>query len=188
RTTRRQAHSHDQQEADTLRTRLTQLTQEQQLDTLLDVVRSHVAFVLGHTNPTSIDVHRGFLELGFDSLTAVELRNRLNAATDLRLTAGLVFDYPTVHALAGALLTQLRPDRGSEFPPIMGELDRLEHMLISMDSSHESRDRVAERLQALLWKFDQSGGAEKDESEEVDLDVASDDEMFRLIDREFGLD
>ncbi|WP_049580629.1 type I polyketide synthase, partial [Streptomyces sp. SBT349] len=188
RTNRRHAHHHDQREADSLRTRLAGLTEDQQLDTLLDLVRSHVAFVLGHKNPTSIDAHRGFLELGFDSLTAVELRNRLNAVTELRLTAGLVFDYPTVHALAGALHAQLRPSSESAPPPIIGELDRLERMLGSMDSNHESRSRVTERLQTLLWKLNQSEDAANDEPEEVDLGVVSDDEIFNLIDKEFGLD
>ncbi|WP_225798280.1 phosphopantetheine-binding protein, partial [Streptomyces aculeolatus] len=156
--------------------------------TLRDLVASHVAFVLGHKTPTTIDGQRGFMELGFDSLAAVELRNRLNAVTELRLTASLIFDYPTVNALAEALHAQLRPSDESASPPIISELDRLENMLISMDSDQESRNRVAERLQALLWKLNQSEGTANGETEAVDLDVVSDDEMFNLIDKEFGLD
>ena len=74
---------------------------------VLDVVRGEVAVVLGHSSPGSVGADRALGELGFDSLMAVELRNRLNGVSGLRLPTTLVFDYPSPAALAGFLVGEL---------------------------------------------------------------------------------
>ncbi|WP_424853323.1 SDR family NAD(P)-dependent oxidoreductase [Streptomyces sp. SAI-170] len=87
--------------------RLAELAEAQRTPFLLDLVRGHIANVLGHPDTDAITAHRPLRELGFDSLAAVELRNRLSRATGLRLPTTLVFDHPTPNALAALLLERL---------------------------------------------------------------------------------
>ncbi|MCE7691963.1 SDR family NAD(P)-dependent oxidoreductase, partial [Streptomyces parvulus] len=101
-TGRRQARAAAEQENDLPR-RLSGLTEAERDALLLDLVRSQAAVVLGHDGPDSVRADTAFNEAGFDSLTSVELRNRLREATGLKLPATLIFDYPTPQALAGYL-------------------------------------------------------------------------------------
>ena len=87
--------------------RLEGLPEDEQHSMLLDLVRSHIATVLGSASPESIDPDQAFQELGFDSLTAVEMRNRLKSATGLPLSPTLIFDYPNSAALAGHIRREL---------------------------------------------------------------------------------
>ncbi|MFC9328320.1 SDR family NAD(P)-dependent oxidoreductase [Kitasatospora sp. NPDC057015] len=89
--------------------RLAELSEPERHDLLLDLVTAEVASVLGHTSPGGIDAAKAFTELGFDSLTALELRNRLTTVSGLKLSATLVFDYPTPAALAGHLVREVQP-------------------------------------------------------------------------------
>ena len=87
--------------------RLHGLPEPEQQAVLLDLVRSHIATVLGNTTAEAIDPDKAFQELGFDSLTAVEMRNRLKTATGLALSPTLIFDYPTPNGLAKYIRTEL---------------------------------------------------------------------------------
>ncbi|WP_221349343.1 type I polyketide synthase [Streptomyces beigongshangae] len=91
----------------TLRERLAAVPAAERARFVTDLVRTHAAAVLGHRTPDAVRPERAFTDMGFDSLTAVELRNRLSAATGVRLSATVLFDRPAPAALAGHLLDEL---------------------------------------------------------------------------------
>ncbi|MFG2848863.1 SDR family NAD(P)-dependent oxidoreductase, partial [Kitasatospora sp. NPDC048296] len=176
-------------DAELLRRRLSGLSAAGQEKLLVELVCSHVAAVLGHGTGAAIDAERSFKEIGFDSLTAVELRNRLNTATGLRLSATLVFDYPMPSAVAGHVLEELvRAGLATTGPSLMN-LDELESALATAPPSDEVRAQLRKRLQDLLARVDgKEPGEETPEAGQTDRSVAesledvSDDELFDFID------
>ncbi|MFC3582668.1 type I polyketide synthase, partial [Streptantibioticus rubrisoli] len=97
-----------------LRARLSGMSEAERRRAVLELVRGHVAAVLGHGPDELVAADRAFRELGFDSLTAVDLRNRLAAATGLKLPTTLVFDYPTPSALTDFLLAEVGEAAGTQ--------------------------------------------------------------------------
>jgi acyl transferase domain-containing protein/D-arabinose 1-dehydrogenase-like Zn-dependent alcohol dehydrogenase/acyl carrier protein len=150
---------------------------------VLDLVRSEVAAVLGHGSAAEIEPGRAFKELGFDSLAAVELRNRLNGATGLNLPATAVFDHPTPDALAGHLVETTEGDRK---PSVAVGLNQLELMLSTLAADDPGRPQLAAHLRSLAADLEREGKAEARDSDLSRLESASDEELLDFIDEQVG--
>ncbi|GAA2736552.1 hypothetical protein GCM10010439_63890 [Actinocorallia aurantiaca] len=140
---------------------------------LLDLVRARLADILGHDGPAAIDPDRGLGEQGLDSLTGVELRNRLSAATGLALPATLVFDHPSPAAIAAHL-------DGSLFTAGAGLLAELD-TLSAGSLDEEALAELTGRLEAALHRLRRTTEAD------FDLDGASVTELMEYIDSDLGL-
>ncbi|UTO62420.1 type I polyketide synthase [Streptomyces rapamycinicus] len=184
-----------------LRDRLADAKPEERERRLLEAVRGQVAAVLGHGSAEAVGTRRPFLELGLDSVTAVELRNRLGSVTGLQLPATVIFDFPTVAELVDYLSAQLFSGIGAD-PDGTGqattgdgtaELDGLERLLVSLPSDAPARSEIADRLRRLLRSamdaMDVVGTVDTAEEPVTsdDLEAATNDELFDYIEKEFGI-
>ncbi|MGO4755539.1 beta-ketoacyl reductase, partial [Streptomyces sp. 2MCAF27] len=185
--------------------RLVGRSEDEQHALVMELVRNTVAAVLGHESPDSLDNDQSFKDLGFDSLTGVELRNRLNAATGLRLPATLVFDHPSPTELADHLLARVSSQLvDARSASLMAEFDRLEAVLATAataatattaataadgDGGEEPGERsaVAARLRRLLAAWEEVGSDDAADADTGDADAldrieaASTSEIFDFI-------
>ncbi|MCC3772491.1 acyl carrier protein, partial [Streptomyces sp. UNOC14_S4] len=173
--------------AEAMARRLAALTAPEREETLTELVCAQVAAVLGYPGPEAVDPARSFSEVGFDSLTAVELRNRLGSATGVRLPATLIFDYPTPEALVRFLGAELVPDGTDAVTPLLAELDRLAASLDGAAPDDEGRGRITARLQALLAQWSDSRAPEDGVDVTDEIESATDDDLFDFIGKEFGI-
>jgi hypothetical protein len=124
--------------------------------------------------------------MGFDSLTGVELRNRLRTGTGLSLPATAIFDHPTPTSLARRIVAQLVPAEAGPMDRIKAGLDQIEADIAAMAGSPRQQAEIANRLQATLWKLAGTESEKSGPSAEAQLDEADADEVLDFIDREFG--
>ncbi|MFF2801421.1 type I polyketide synthase [Streptomyces sp. NPDC058051] len=172
--------------AESLTDRLAALAEGERPAAVLELVRSHVAAVLGFPGAESVDPGHAFNEIGFDSLTSVEFRNRLRAVTGLRLPATLVFDHPTPVVLADHLLAEIAPPTRSAEELLLGELDRIEAAMAGMAAEDGSTEEITARLEQLLSGWRKRTRTEKSDVAEQ-LEDASADDVLKFIDNELGL-
>ncbi|OLR93936.1 hypothetical protein BJP25_16170 [Actinokineospora bangkokensis] len=161
------------------------LSEADQARVLLTLVQEHAAAVLGHRDSAAIGARAPFATLGFDSLTAVEFRNALAAATGLALPPTLVFDHPTPLAVAGVLRAWLAPAAADPAERLAAVLDELEAGLAAL-ADEPARAGVLARLRRLAGAGG-TGAAPAAGGAAEALAAASKDEVFDFIERELGL-
>ncbi|MET9596092.1 type I polyketide synthase [Streptomyces sp. NPDC006516] len=171
---------------DELRRRLAGADAEERRQELLALVRSQVARVLGHERSEAVDVNRGFMDAGIDSLMALELRNGIGTLLGRRLPATFVFDYPSVSAVVGYMLEELfggETENGTDL--LEAELRKLESMMAGVTADENGHARIADLLRDIAagWSGNSVDGSASEDAG-VDLDSVTADELFGILDSE----
>ncbi|MBN0049281.1 hypothetical protein JS756_35520, partial [Streptomyces actuosus] len=177
----------DEASATAVRDQLAGQSQDERRQALLDLVRKRVAEVLGHGDPGAVGSAQAFRELGVDSLTAVELRNRLSVDAGVKLPSTLVFDHPTARHLAAFLDDELFGGEQSDaVTALVAELDRLASTISRLSPEMGVRALAQARLRSMLAELGDQIEADAKASVSQQLEAASDDEIFDFINRELG--
>nr|WP_312871207.1 SDR family NAD(P)-dependent oxidoreductase [Streptomyces lonarensis] len=179
--------------------RLSGLSVGDQRQMLTELVRGHAAAVLGHEAAGEVLPQRAFKDLGFDSVGAVELRNRLSAAAGIRLPSTMIFDYPNAAALADYIRGELvdagqAADGADQGDVVLNDLDRLAAALESIEGGADVRQDITERMQTMLSRWlrgstandESAAGATGRQNVAGQLDEASADEVLDFINKELG--
>ncbi|MFI1051582.1 type I polyketide synthase [Streptomyces griseoruber] len=161
------------------RDRLLAQSPDERARTLLDLVRRGTALVFGHSGADDVDPEQSFKDIGIDSLTAVELRNHVTAATGLQVPPTVLFDCPTPAALAARLDEEAAAEL-SGVPELHRELDRLEALLAMLPGGATEHEEIHARLRALTGSRDRPA----DRTADTDLASATAEEIFDLLDAE----
>jgi acyl transferase domain-containing protein/NADPH:quinone reductase-like Zn-dependent oxidoreductase/NAD(P)-dependent dehydrogenase (short-subunit alcohol dehydrogenase family)/acyl carrier protein len=172
--------------AGALRVRLAVLPVPDRDQMVTDMIRRHAAAVLGHSSAEAVGTERPFKEQGFDSLTALELRNRLGAATGLRLPATLIFDYPTPVVLARHLRREIVPDGEISSAFALEEMGKLEKIVQGLAADDNVRPALAIRVKALLTVLESAHDVAAAGHADDDIKKATAENIFDLLDKEFG--
>ncbi|MFE7330197.1 type I polyketide synthase, partial [Streptomyces sp. NPDC057565] len=172
-------------DGETVRSRLLALKGEERDRAVLDLVCSTAAAVLGHERKEMVDPERGLLELGFDSLTAIEFRNRLETVSGQRLPATLIFDHPSAVAVAERLQADLGgvdPTEDAAALSPEARLTALESALRDTPLTAEQREGLAARMRSLAATL--ARGAGTDGEPRDDIEEATAEELFEILDDE----
>ncbi|MGW0860369.1 acyl carrier protein, partial [Streptomyces sp. NPDC002690] len=167
--------------------RLAGLAVQQARRLVAELVQVHAASVLGHLSAATIELETAFKDLGFDSLTSVELRNRLAAATGLRLSATLAFDYPTVADLTDHLLASLLPRSPAGPGDARGAGGVEEEDLAKLRSAFASIPLRQLKLTGVLDTLLELAGVKAEQAgehpvaDDADIDAMGADELIDLL-------
>jgi acyl carrier protein len=166
--------------------RLAGLSEAERERILLDLVRTHTAIVLGHPAGEMAEALLAFKDIGFDSLTAVTLRNRIAAATGISLPATVLFDYPTPAALSRLLRDELCCEAMTTPARVLTELDSLETALLRISENDKTRPVITARLQRIMSIWRDVALTEENSDVASRIQTATTSEVLDFIDHQLG--